>query len=193
MLHLLASLAFPLLAPVPAIPQDPPVPPGEAVPAQAAAAAPAPVVLGEGAHRYRWVADWGRLEAGKELGNTHGCMVVDGSGRILANTDTDQAIVMFSPAGKFLGAFGKDWRGGLHGMTLRKESDGEWLYLAHSGRSEVVKCSLDGKVSWTLGWPQASGIYAKEGEYHPTAVAVAPDGRIFVADGYGKSWIHLYD
>lgn len=194
MSHRFPSVLASLVAVLAVHAQDPPSPAGEAVPpVPVAKQEPKPVVLGEGSHRYRWVPDWGRLDGGRELGNTHGCMVVDGAGRILANTDTDQAIVMFSADGSFLGSFGKDWRGGLHGMSLRKEADGEWLYLAHSGRSEVVKCSLDGKVQWTLGWPQASGIYAKEGEYHPTAVAVAPDGRIFVADGYGKSWIHLYD
>jgi hypothetical protein len=41
--------------------------------------------------------------------------------------------------------------------------------------------------------PDQAGIYENEGQYKPTAVAVAPDGRIFVGDGYGKSWVHLYD
>jgi hypothetical protein len=167
--------------------------------AQEEAAKPMPakpaneVLLGEGAHRYRWVPGWGTLAEGKELGNTHGCMVVDKKGRILANTDTEQAVVMFSAAGELVGSWGKEFRGGLHGMCLREEDGVEVLYLAHTGRSEIVKTTMDGKVLWTIGWPEAAGIYAKENEYKPTAVAVAPDGRIFAGDGYGKSWVHLYD
>lgn len=173
------------------------------VPLLAAQEAPKPVaatlddvtsaMLGSGAHRYRWVTDWGRLAGGKELGNTHGCMVVDGKGRILVNTDTDQAVMIFSPKGELLGSWGKEYHGGLHGMCLRVEDKTEYLYLAHTGRHEALKTTLDGKVLWTIGWPQASGIYGKEDEFKPTAIAVAPDGRIFVADGYGKSWVHLYD
>jgi hypothetical protein len=66
------------------------------------------------------------------------------------------------------------------------------LYLAHTRRHELVKTTNDGTVLWTIGWPQASGIYDQEEQFNPTAVAVAPDGRIFVADGYGRSWIHVY-
>jgi len=63
----------------------------------------------------------------------------------------------------------------------------------HTRRHEALKTTLDGKVEWTLGWPEASGIYQKEDEFNPTSIAVTPDGQIFVADGYGKSWVHLYD
>lgn len=151
------------------------------------------VQLGTGAHRYGWVPGFGALEDGKELGNTHGCMVVDRRGRILCNTDTEQAVVVFSSEGKLLGGWGKEFRGGLHGMCLRQERGEEFLYLAHTGRHEVVKTTIDGKVLWTIGWPEAAGIYENEGQYRPTAVAVAPDGRLFVGDGYGKSWVHCYD
>ena len=44
-----------------------------------------------------------------------------------------------------------------------------------------------------MGYPEKSGIYANAGEFHPTNVVAAPDGSIFVADGYGKKWIHKYD
>src|SRR5205807_116985 len=59
--------------------------------------------------------------------------------------------------------------------------------------NEVTKISTDGKVAWTMGYPQESGIYTKADEYHPTNIVALPDGTIFVADGYGKKWIHKYD
>ncbi len=136
-----------------------------------------------------------RLRTGSErcdLGNTHGCIVVDRAGRILVNTDTAAAVVVFTPDGKRVGAFGDEFRGGLHGMCLRVEDGKEVLYLAHTARHEVVKTTLDGKVLWTLGWPQESGVYEKESQYRPTAVAVADDGTLFVADGYGRSFVHVY-
>lgn len=154
----------------------------------------APVVLGTApGPQYTWVRDWGRLADGKELGSTHGCLVVDPDGNILANTDTEHAVIAFAPDGRVLAAFGKEFHGGLHGMCLRVEDGEVVLYLAHTRRHEVVKTTRQGKVLWTLGWPESSGIYEQEAQFKPTAVAVGPDGRIFVADGYGRSWVHLYD
>ena len=184
---ILCSLTFPVLA------QE--QQPQEPKPAEAGASDR--VMLGEGQHVYQWVRGWGRAAGGKadakDLGNTHGCLVVDKDGNILANTDTENAVVVFSPAGEILRTWGKDFHGGLHGMCLRVEDGKEVLYLAHTRRHEVVKTAIDGTVVWTIGWPQASGIYEKEDQFKPTAVAVAPDGRIFVADGYGRCWVHLFD
>lgn len=160
---------------------------------------PAPPVLswliptGEGvSHTYEWEKGWPR-GAQDGLGNTHGCMVVDAAGNLLVNTDTEAAVVVFAPDGSVVKKWGKEFHGGLHGMCLRVEDGKQVLYLAHTRRHEVVKTTIDGEVLWTLGWPEASGVYEKEERFVPTAVAIGPDGRIFVADGYGKSWVHIFD
>ncbi|MCB9877067.1 MAG: peptidase [Planctomycetes bacterium] len=128
----------------------------------------------------------------QDLGNTHGCIVVRKDGKLLANTDTDHAVVVFDADGEVSGTWGENFHGGLHGMCLRVEGGKEVLYLAHTRRHEMVKTTIDGEVLMTIGWPEASGVYGDENEYKPTAVAVAPDGRIFVGDGYGKSWVHCF-
>ena len=163
------------------------------LPAQDSRPATQPVTLGEGAHRYTWVAGWGQLPAGMQYGNTHGGIVVTKKGEVLVNTDTKNAILVFTTGGKFVRAFGEEFAGGLHGMCLVEEQGEEFLYLAHTGRHCAAKCTLAGKVLWTLGPPQAAGIYKNDNEYLPTAVAVAPNGDLFVADGYGKSWVHQFD
>ncbi|HEX6811438.1 MAG TPA: peptidase [Planctomycetota bacterium] len=183
-LAVLVSSCLPMFA------QQEPQKPGSGA---ADAAASGPVVLGEGQHTYHWVRGWGRSADAKDLGNTHGCLVVDKDGNVLANTDTESAVVVYSAAGEILRTWGKEFRGGLHGMCLRVEDGKEVLYLAHTRRHELVKTEMDGTVLWTIGWPQASGIYEKEEQFNPTAVAVGPDGQIFLADGYGKSWVHLFD
>lgn len=154
---------------------------------------PAEPVLGQGAERYTWVHDWLKLPDGMQLGNTHGCVTVDSKGRILFNTDTENAVIVVAPDGKFVKSWGKDFAGGLHGMTLVKEGDRELLWLAHTGRHEAVKTTLDGEVLMSIPYPAMSGVYKSADEYLPTSVAVAPDGSIFVADGYGKSYVHKYD
>jgi hypothetical protein len=152
-----------------------------------------PVRLGTDEHRFQWVPNWLELPAGMELGNTHGCTVVDAEGRIYFNTDSEHAVVVVDADGKYLRSFGKELAGGLHGMCIRKEGEREFLYLSHLGRHEVIKTDLEGKLQWTLGYPAESGLYADAGSYKPTGVAVGPDGDIYVADGYGLSWVHQYD
>lgn len=150
------------------------------------------IVLGTEGHRYRWVPDWLQLPEGMTLGNTHGCVAVDSKGRIFFNADAKHAVVVVAPDGKVESTWGEEWAGGLHGMAIVQEKDGEFCYLAHTGRHEVAKATLDGKVLWTIPYPEASGLYKDKNQYKPTAIAVASDGRIFVGDGYGQSYVHLY-
>ncbi len=158
------------------------------------ARAQAPITLGTGAHRYEWVSNWGPLPGSKDYGNTHGAIVIDEAERVYINTDTAQAVLMFDCDGRYIGAWGQEFANGLHGMTLVRECGGEeLLYLTHTGRHEVVKARLDGSVLATLPFPAAAGIYDTPASYQPTGVAVAPNGNIYVADGYGQSWVHQYD
>ncbi len=150
------------------------------------------LLLGNRDHRYRWVEDWLKLPEGMSLGNTHGAVCVDKAGRVYFNTDREHAIVVVGPDGSVERTFGEEWKGGLHGMALVEEDGEEFLYIAHTGRHCAAKLTLEGRVVWTLPWPEASGKYQDEGQYRPTGIAIAPDGTIFVADGYGQSWIHRY-
>ena len=151
------------------------------------------LLLGAGEHTYRWVSGWAKLPPGMSLGNTHGCIAVDKQDNVYLNTDTEHAVIVFDRDGNFVRSFGKELAGGLHGMLLREEGGQEFLYLAHLGRHEVLKTTLAGEILWTLGYPAESGLYDDPARFLPTSVAVAPDGTLYVADGYGLSWIHVFD
>lgn len=150
------------------------------------------IVLGRGDHTYEWVRGWAKLPEGMELGYTHGCIVVDSKDRVYVNSDSEQAVIVFDTDGNYVKSWGKELSGGLHGMTLVQENGEEFLYLTHL-RGEVMKATLDGEILWTVGLPVESGRYGDKKRYHPTSVAVAQNGDFFVADGYGRSWIHRYD
>ena len=150
------------------------------------------IMLGEGRHRYEWIRGWAKLPEGMRFGNTHGAVVVDSQGRVLMNTDTENAVIIFDPDGKFIKAWGKDWKGGSHGMGLHKEGSTEYVYITHHSRHEFAKFTLDGELVWTRGYPQQSGVYEKAEEFRPTGIAIEPAGNLYVTDGYGKSWVHQY-
>lgn len=151
------------------------------------------IELGAGHHRYEWIRGWAKLPDGVRFGNTHGAVVVDHQGRVLMNTDSENAVMVFDPDGKFIKGWGKEWKGGSHGMALHREGKNEYLFIAHHSRHEFAKFTLDGEVVWIKGYPTEPGTYQKADEFRPTGLAIAPNGDVYVTDGYGKSWIHHYN
>ncbi|MDB6123595.1 MAG: hypothetical protein JWQ71_2588 [Pedosphaera sp.] len=127
---------------------------------------------------------------GKQLGPCHGGTVIDKAGNYYVTTDTERGILVFSPAGKFLRAFGPTR---IHGLELRKEKGGEFIYAARPSDHEVLKLKLDGTTEWTIHCPKEAGIYKDEKGFNPCAVTVGPDGSIFVADGYGSNFVLKFD
>ncbi len=148
--------------------------------------------LGRPGALFVWDENWVHDPIQQNLGNTHGGMAVDRRGRIFASRDTAPAVLIFDQRGRLLESWGDDLGGGLHGLCLVEEDGQEFLYLAHTARHQVLKTTLAGEILWTLDLPEGSGIYTAASEYHPTSIAVAADGRLFVADGYGKGYIHRF-
>ena len=126
----------------------------------------------------------------KPLGPCHGGAVIDKAGNIYITTDTDRGTVIFSPAGRFLRAVGPTR---IHGLEVREENGVEFIYGARPADHEVVKLRLNGELVWKIHCPQEAGIYKDEKGFNPCAVTVAPDGSMFVADGYGSNYVLKFD
>lgn len=142
---------------------------------------------------FQWEEDWLKLPEGMQLGNTHGATLIDADGRVIFNTDSEHAVCIANPDGTLATSWGKEFAGGLHGMTLADEGDGQVLYMTHLRRHEWVKTTLEGEVLMSVGWPEESGKYETKGQYNPTGIAVTPDGHVYVVDGYGQNWVHHFD
>jgi hypothetical protein len=132
-------------------------------------------------------------------GNTHG-VCVDSLGHVYihhtvhSTSTSSDTVVVFDRKGKFVRSFGAEFKGGAHGLHIRREGRDEFLYFCDTQRAVVVKTSLQGDLIFSLGYPKESHAYAGGNiKYSPTNLAVAPDGRIFVGDGYGSSFINVYD
>jgi len=147
--------------------------------------------VGGGAHTYTWIEGWARLPGGVRFGYTHG-VVVDGRDNVYVHNRSRDAVAVFDRDGRFLGSWGEEFAAGAHGLHLSREGGREFLYLADPVRHLVAKATLDGDVLWRLGPPERAGLYEKEEQYKPTDVAVAPDGSLYVSDGYGRGFVHHY-
>jgi len=126
----------------------------------------------------------------KPLGPCHGGVVVDKKGDIYVTTDTARGIVVFSPEGKYLRALGPTR---IHGLELREENGAEYIYGARPSDHEVVKLKTTGEAVWVIGAPDEAGLYKDGVGYNPCALTVAPDGSIFIADGYGSNYVLKFD
>ena len=147
--------------------------------------------IGTGTHRYEVIDDWAKLPAGMQFGTTHG-VVEDANGRIYIHHTGKQSVTIFEPDGTFIDSWGDEYEGGAHGMHLSREGDDEYLYLSATKLGFVAKTTLEGEVLFKIETPDLPSIYDNEKLFVPTETTVASDGKIYVADGYGQSWAHIY-
>ncbi len=151
------------------------------------------LVIGHGSHRYKIDYDWGLLDSSQYPVKDCHEMVQDSKGRIILLTnETRNNVLIYDKSGKFLESWGHEYPG-AHGLTLSKENGEDFLYISDNNRHEVIKTTLKGEVVMTLPFPQESGKYEKADQYIPTEVAVASNGDIYVADGYGMQYIMRYN
>ncbi|MCR9082339.1 MAG: 6-bladed beta-propeller [Cyclobacteriaceae bacterium] len=149
-------------------------------------------ILGHGDFRYKIDLKWGNLDPDKfPVVNCHE-MVMDRKGRMILLTDEPKNnVIVYDQSGKLL----ETWTLGLqaaHGLTLVDEGDAEYLWISDNG-GRVIKTTLNGTVVSELVDPRKEGIYESEMRWTPTETAVAPNGHLYVADGYGSQYFLQYD
>ena len=122
-------------------------------------------------------------------------MAADSNGKVYIATGGN--IQVIGANGIYEGDFktidGKVFQG-VHGMKIRNVDGNEALIAAMPGKKRVFAVKLDGTVLWQIvGHPDVEGMYGHIKEYNPTDLDVGPDGKIYVVDGYGKSYVHVYE
>ncbi|MBB6735327.1 hypothetical protein [Cohnella zeiphila] len=149
-------------------------------------------IVGNAKHRYQVTENWAKLPEGIELGYTHG-IVTDKRNYVYVFHTGSPSVLKFDADGNWLASWGEEFAGGAHGFYLHEEKDGsERLYMTDTARGLTVKSNLHGEALLTIGAPERPDLYGEGRRFIPTDVAVDPEGFIYIADGYGESWIHKY-
>jgi hypothetical protein len=150
------------------------------------------ITTGSGVNTYQTVPNWAQIPTKLQLGPTHGSAIVDKQGLVYVSTDSTNGFYVFTADGKLARTMAPELSG-VHGMVIREENGKEFIYGAQVAKARAVKFTLNGEVVLSLPYPKEANVYPEGKGYKPTSVAVAPNGDIFVADGYGLSFIHKYD
>jgi hypothetical protein len=140
---------------------------------------------------YEFVPNFITPPPGKEtIGNGHGEIAVDSSGKIYVSVqEANAGVQVYGTDGKFIKALPLPQS--LHGFVIRKDGDGEFLFAAVLGEQKVIKCDLDGKVLLTIPTSEFPADKIGKG-LKLTNCDVAPNGDIYVVDGYGQSHIFVF-
>ena len=160
----------------------------------AAAEKTAAVRMGSGTMTFDTVPGWGLGADGKSvLGPTHGGVKIDKAGNIY--TSANKGVVVFSPDGKVVREFLGKAYSDMHDIEVRDEDGTEYIYGARNNNAEGIKFNAkDGKIVLKL---TVAAIAEKSGlrirRMNPTAITVAPNGDIFLADGYYSNRIFRFD
>lgn len=152
------------------------------------------IIIGHNSHKYKVMAGWGILDAGKNPVNDCHEMVEDAKGRlIMLGNETKNNVLIYDKSGKLLDTWGTSYPGG-HGLTILNEGGEQFLLICDTDRHQVIKTDLTGKVIFKIDYPKETGVYDFPTQFKPTESAVNPaNGDIYVTDGYGLNYVMQYD
>jgi sugar lactone lactonase YvrE len=140
-------------------------------------------VSGQSAGSYKVDANWARLPAGTTWNGNTSWITTDGKGQVMVLVRTAPYFRVLTRDGAFVSAFGDD---GLfesaHSVTIDAQGA---LWVTDSAAHVVHKLSREGRLQMTLGRKGVAGDNTAQDRFNqPNHVAIAPNGDIYVSDGY---------
>jgi DNA-binding beta-propeller fold protein YncE len=143
-------------------------------------------LVGFGAFVYEVVQNFARPPEGMTFGHlSH--VAVDSRNTVYVTQTGGAPILVFDQTGSCQGSIGEGIVLDPNGICI-DPSDAIWV--AERDRHQVLKLDKSGAVLLRLGATDRASLQAPFN--HPTDVATAPNGDLFVADGYGNSSIHHF-
>lgn len=150
-------------------------------------------VLGQGAFRYSADRSWGRLDPRiAPVRDGHG-ISEDGDGNIVFLTNEPRNnLIRYTATGELIEV--RETRfPQAHGLAMVVSAGEEWTWITDYQRKVVSRLTRDGAEEVIITAESVSRALAPGERYAPTNVALAPDGSVFVSDGYGSNYVHAFD
>ena len=146
------------------------------------------------------MADWLQLPAGRDmLGPMHGDIAVSRAGEIYVSVETEgMGVQVFSDDGEYLRSLANA-PADLHGFVIRDVGDGEHIYGVSLRGQKFVKMTLDGEIVLEISRDAIPREYWTENRFSTelgvllSGMDVAPNGDLYVTDGYSSDYVHRFD
>jgi DNA-binding beta-propeller fold protein YncE len=141
--------------------------------------------VGFGERVYRVERPFGSFPSNIRIGMISKC-AVDAEGYLFICQRADPPVVAFDRNGSFVRAFGNGLISDSHGISVTP--DQRILVVDRDGH-QVLCFSREGTFLFSLGdrKPHFQAPFN-----HPTDAVQAPNGEIYVADGYGNTMVHRF-
>lgn len=148
---------------------------------------------------YEVVHGWEQLPEGWSFVEVAG-VATDSADRVYVFSRGEHPVIVFDRDGRFLDAWGEGVFTNPHGICIGPDDS---VYCADNMDHTVRIFRTDGTLVRTLGQAGVASDTGFVAWTHPVAraagpfnmvtnAAPAPDGRLYVADGYGNAAIHVF-
>ena len=137
---------------------------------------------------YDVVEGWGKLPGGWSFKQVAG-VAVDSRDRVYVLNRGEHPVIVFSREGEFLASWGEGVFANPHGAYIDSDDN---VFCVDNADHTVRKFTAEGELLMTIG---TKGVPGEDGApfNRPTKAALAPDGELYVSDGYGNNRVHRYD
>jgi sugar lactone lactonase YvrE len=152
------------------------------------------------APKFEVIAGWEKLPKGYMHKDVDG-VGIDSKDNVYLMTRMDARVLVYDRDGNFVRSWGEDvFTPRTHGIAVVDD----YVYSVDDGDHTVRKFTLEGKQLMMIGTPGKSSDTGYDGKTiasitkggapfnRPTDVAIAPDGEIYVCDGYGNARVHRF-
>jgi len=124
----------------------------------------------------------------------------DAAGHVYVFNRGPQAIIVFDPQGQYVRSLSVEPFARPHGITIAEDGT---IYCVDDFAHQIRVLEPDGSLRMTMGTGQPSDTGADSVDYrniaragapfnYPTNLAIAPNGDLFVTDGYGNARVHQF-
>jgi DNA-binding beta-propeller fold protein YncE len=146
-------------------------------------------IIGDGDYRYEMIEDWAKLPDGWSFREA-AAVGVDRRDNVYVFNRSEHPMMVFDREGNFLRSWGEGLFPRAHGLHMAPD---DTIFLTDDTDHTVRRCTLDGKVLLQLGTSRTPAPFMSGAPFHRcTHTALAPNGDIYVSDGYGNARVHKY-
>ena len=151
--------------------------------------------------QYEVVAGWEQLPAGYEHPDVAD-VAVDSNGRVYLFCRSEHPVLVYERDGRFVRSWGEGvFTMRAHGITMAPD---DTLWFTDDGDQTVRHFTRDGRLLGTIGRSGQASDTGYDGKTvtsithggppfnRPTNVAIAPNGDLYVSDGYGNARVHHF-